>query len=97
MTPDDLALMPAHVALTEFRARRLSPVELTTALIDRAEADQGRINPFTFTYFDAALDAAKRAEASYMGKVHHRARWKACVSRSRMPVILLACPHRLGH
>ena len=68
MTPDDLALMPAHVALTEFRARRLSPVELTTALIDRAEADQGRINPFTFTYFDAALDAAKRAEASYMGK-----------------------------
>ena len=53
MTQGDLALLPAHEALVEFRARRLSPVELTAALIDRAEADQGQINPFTFTYFDA--------------------------------------------
>ena len=68
MTLGDLALLSAHTALEEFQARRLSPVELTTALIERAEADQGRINPFTFTYFDAALDAAKGAEDRYMGK-----------------------------
>ncbi|MEX2647604.1 MAG: amidase [Alphaproteobacteria bacterium] len=66
MAKDDLCYLSAGEALAQFRARKLSPVELMKALMARAEAVQPKINAFTFTYFDEALAQAKAAEAKYM-------------------------------
>ena len=65
MTDLDLCYMSAHEALARFRNRSLSPVELTQALIARAEAVKDPVNAFTFTHFDEALDLARKAEAKY--------------------------------
>ncbi len=61
----DLAQLTAHEALALFRSRALSPVELTRAVIDRAQAVEPRINAFTYCFFDRALDAAREAETRY--------------------------------
>lgn len=65
MTDTDLIYLPAHEALARFRAKTLSPVELMEATIGRAEAVQPAINAFTYTHFDEAMDAARKAEAKY--------------------------------
>ena len=64
----DLHYLPATEALRLFRARELSPVELVTAVIERAEAVEPVINAFAETFFDEALAAARAAEARYAGK-----------------------------
>ena len=61
----DLCYLPAHEALSRFRAKTLSPVELMQAVIARAEAVKDPINAFTFTHFDEAMDRARKAEAKY--------------------------------
>lgn len=61
----DLLTLSASEALALFRRRALSPVELTAALIARAEAAEPLINAFTYRYFDQALDASRLAEARY--------------------------------
>jgi amidase len=61
----ELAYLSASDALRRFRERELSPVELMEAVIARAEAVEPAINAFALTYFDEALDAARRAEARY--------------------------------
>ncbi|MGI9333738.1 MAG: amidase [Gammaproteobacteria bacterium] len=61
----ELCYLPAHEALSRFRDRSLSPVELTVAVIARAEAVSDSVNPFADRYFDEALAAARRAEARY--------------------------------
>src|SRR5215831_13036532 len=63
----DLHYLPATQALQEFRARELSPVELVTAVINRAEAVEPAINAFAETFFDQALAQAREAEARYGG------------------------------
>lgn len=65
MNNDDLCYMSATEALAKFQARSLSPVELISAIIHRAEAIQETINPFADCYFDEALDAAKMSEKKY--------------------------------
>ena len=65
MTDLDLCYMPASEALRQFKAKTLSPVELMQATIDRAEATKAKINCFTFTHFDEAMDLARQAEAKY--------------------------------
>jgi len=65
VTDLELCYMPAHEALALFRARKLSPVELMMAVIARAEAVNKKVNAFTFTYFDEAMAAARKAEAKY--------------------------------
>lgn len=65
MSDLDLCYMPATKALELFRKKKLSPVELMTAVIDRAEKTKGKINAFTYTHFDEALALAKKAEARY--------------------------------
>lgn len=64
MSGDDLAYLGAEAALRQFRARTLSPVELMTAVIARAERLNPRINAFTYTCFDQAIDAARKAETA---------------------------------
>lgn len=61
----DLCYMPAGKALRLFKSGKLSPVELMKAVIARAEAVQPRINAFTFTHYEEALKAARKAETRY--------------------------------
>ena len=63
----DLHYMSATEAIKQFKARKLSPVELVQAVIDRATAVEPAINAFAQTFFDEALMQAKAAEARYLG------------------------------
>lgn len=65
MTDLDLCYLPAAEALRRFKAKTLSPVELMSAVIARAETTKDKINAFTYTHFDEAMDAARKAEAKY--------------------------------
>ena len=65
MTTDDLCYITAAEALSRFRDRSLSPVELLQALINRAEQVEETINAFTFRHYDQAMAKAKKAEAKY--------------------------------
>jgi amidase len=65
MTDIDLCYMPASEALQRFKAKTLSPVELMDAVIARAESTKDKINAFTYTHFDEAMEAARKAEARY--------------------------------
>ena len=60
MSSDDLCYMSASVAIKQFRALSLSPVELLDAIIDRAESISDTINPFADCYFDEARRRAKK-------------------------------------
>jgi Asp-tRNA(Asn)/Glu-tRNA(Gln) amidotransferase A subunit family amidase len=64
---DELHYLSATEALARFRSRELSPVELMTAVIERAEAVESAINAFTYTFFDRALEQAREAERRYAG------------------------------
>jgi Asp-tRNA(Asn)/Glu-tRNA(Gln) amidotransferase A subunit family amidase len=66
MTNDDLCYLTAREAVALFRKRKLSPVELMSALVARSEKLNPRINCWADTYFDEAMAAAKAAEARYM-------------------------------
>jgi aspartyl-tRNA(Asn)/glutamyl-tRNA(Gln) amidotransferase subunit A len=65
---NDLCYLPATEALRLFRERSLSPVELMDAVIARAEAVESTVNALCVRYFDEALEAARMAEDSYMGR-----------------------------
>jgi len=65
---NDLCYLPATEALCLFREKNLSPVELMEAVIARAEAVEPTVNALCVTFFDEALEAARRAEDSYMGR-----------------------------
>ncbi len=71
MSDDDLTYLSAHDARALFRSRKLSPVELLQAQIDRAEMVEPIINAFCDTYYDEALEAARASEARY-GKTDGR-------------------------
>jgi aspartyl-tRNA(Asn)/glutamyl-tRNA(Gln) amidotransferase subunit A len=64
----DLHYLPAAEALRLFRARELSPVELVTAVIERAETVEPVINAFAETFYEQALDQARAAAARYAGR-----------------------------
>jgi aspartyl-tRNA(Asn)/glutamyl-tRNA(Gln) amidotransferase subunit A len=63
----DLHYISATEAIKQFKGRKLSPVELVQAVIDRAAAVEPAINAFAQTFFDEALTQAKAAEARYAG------------------------------
>lgn len=65
MPDTELAYLPAHEALSRFRAKTLSPVELMEATIAQAEATEPKINALTYRHFDEAMAAARKAEAKY--------------------------------
>lgn len=68
MSTNDLCYLPATEALRLFRERSLSPVELMEAVINRADAVEPTVNALCIRYFDEALEAARTAEESYMGR-----------------------------
>ena len=61
----DLHHLDASAALRLFLSRQLSPVELMRAVIERHSAVGERINAFTETMFEAAVDEARDAEKRY--------------------------------
>ncbi|MFP6690967.1 MAG: amidase [Alphaproteobacteria bacterium] len=65
MSGQDLCYLSAGEALARFRAKTLSPVELMQAVVARAEAVNPKLNAFTYTFFERALEQAQEAEKKY--------------------------------
>src|SRR4051794_31052627 len=75
MADNSLAFMPATELAAAIRARRLSPVEVTRAALDRIQAAQPALNAFITIAEDQAMDQARAAETAVMrgdvlGKLH---------------------------
>ena len=66
MSNEDLCYLTATAALALFKKRKLSPLELMTAMISRAERINPKINCFADRYFEQALLKARGAEVRYM-------------------------------
>ena len=66
MSNEDLCYLSASAALALFGKRKLSPLELMTDLISRAEQVNPAINCFADRYYEQALLKARAAEARYM-------------------------------
>ena len=66
MSDTELCYMSATEALANFRARKLSPVELMRAVIARADAVEPKVNAFPMKYYERALEQARQAEARYV-------------------------------
>ena len=66
MTPPELFRTPATELTAAIRAKQLSPVELTEALLARIEAVNPAINAYLDVAGDRALEDARAAEASVM-------------------------------
>jgi aspartyl-tRNA(Asn)/glutamyl-tRNA(Gln) amidotransferase subunit A len=62
----DLHWLTAAAAAAAIRARKLSPVELTRALLDRIDRLDPKLNAFIRLDRDAAIEAAKAAEVEIM-------------------------------
>ncbi|MBV8888246.1 MAG: amidase, partial [Alphaproteobacteria bacterium] len=66
MTDLDLCYTPATELARRIAAREVSPVEVTDAVLARAEALEPTLNMFAWPQFGAAREAAKAAEAAVM-------------------------------
>ena len=64
MPQSDLAFTPATELAALIRGRRLSPVELMRATLDRIERSQPVLNAFITVAADAAMAQAREAEAA---------------------------------
>ena len=64
----ELCYLTAVQARDRFVERSLSPVELVTSLVARIEDVEPKVNAFTHTFFDRALDEARAAEKRYAGR-----------------------------
>ena len=61
---EDLCFMPATEAAALIRDKKLSPVELMTAVLARIEALEPQVNAFAALDANAAMVGAKSAEAA---------------------------------
>ena len=66
MNATDLAYAPATDLIARIRSKALSPVEVTRAVLERIEQANPKINAFVTVTGDAALAAARAAEAAVM-------------------------------
>ena len=65
MSDNELIYLNGFEALTAFKNKSISPVELMQAMIARSESIEPYINAFTDSYFDQAIEQAKLAEKRY--------------------------------
>jgi aspartyl-tRNA(Asn)/glutamyl-tRNA(Gln) amidotransferase subunit A len=75
MNTDDLAFTPATELAAMIRQKTISPVEVMQATLARIEALEPKVNAFAYLAADAAMAAAKQAEAALMsgariGRLH---------------------------
>ena len=68
MSEIDICYMSASELAKRYRDRSLSPVEVVKALISRAEKINPKLNAFTYTFYEEALDNAKKAEEKFLSK-----------------------------
>ncbi len=61
----ELCFLPATELVTRYRARALSPVEVTRAVLERIRALNPKLNAFCLVDEDGALAAARAAEARW--------------------------------
>src|SRR3970282_106174 len=66
MSPTDLCYTPAAKLLPLIRSKKLSPVELTRAVLGRIERLNPKLNAFCTITADAAMKAAREAEQAVM-------------------------------
>ena len=66
MTPPELCRTPATELSAAMRAKRLSPVELVEAVLDRIERVNPAINAYLAVDGERALESARAAEAAIM-------------------------------
>jgi len=65
LVSDDLCYLPATELLARYRDRSLSPVEVTTAILNRIEAVDPTINAYVTVTAELAMDQAKAAETAW--------------------------------
>ena len=65
MDLNDLCYISATDAIAAFKAKKLSPVELMEAVIERSEKVEESVNALTYTHYDEAMNEAKLAEKNY--------------------------------
>lgn len=63
---DELAWMPATDMAKAIREKRLSPVEVTRALLERVDALNPALNAYVLITHDMAMEQARRAEDAVM-------------------------------
>jgi len=73
MQPHDLCYLSASEALRLFKAKKLSPVELMEAVIARANKVEAEVNATSQTFYQQALEQARKAEAKYSAGSRTRA------------------------
>jgi len=61
----ELHYLSATSALSKFKNKTLSPVELTKAIIERSEKVNPKINAHNFTFYEEAIINAKKSEGKY--------------------------------
>lgn len=62
----EVCYLTTNAALELFRAKKLSPVELLQAQIERIEAHNAQVNCIAYPHFDEALEQARESERRYM-------------------------------
>jgi len=66
MRNEDLCFTPATALASMIRDKRVSPVEIMHATLERAQTLNPRLNAICTPTYDAALDAARQAEVAVM-------------------------------
>ena len=61
----ELCYMPATEMIRQFKARKISPLEVMQAIIDRAESTEPVVNALSHRFFDTAMNQAKKAQEKY--------------------------------
>lgn len=64
MAEQDLSLWPAHKLSREMMARRVSPVDVVEAFLDRIQAQEPKLHAFVDVYAQEAREAARGADAA---------------------------------
>ena len=62
----DLCFTTGTEAIQAFKAKKLSPVELMNAVINRCEEVNPKLNAITYRFFERARTKAKEAEQRYL-------------------------------
>ena len=66
MNDEDLGFMPATELAPMIRQKKVSPVEVVTAILGRIERLEPRVNAFAHLVADRAMDHARKSEAQLM-------------------------------
>jgi len=70
MSEQDYLYWSAKNLINAFKSKKLSPLEVTKECLSRAKKIQNECNAFTEYFDQIALEQAKIAENSYLGKTH---------------------------